>query len=178
MTSKRRTFITRAEKIVPSESVFISQNGQFSHDATLSTQPYISKECGHTQKRLFVTTADSNRRTRTPSLPEPFNVRGMPRGGDINSAGMFPYFPIDYIHWIMLLLLYMEIISCRLEWRSFSFHWLIPPFSKIGRDGQAESSLEDYKYLIKYLKLEIAEDKHFGFPWILVTLLSCYFNST
>jgi hypothetical protein len=30
---------------------------------------------------------------------------------------------------------------------------------------------------VKYLKLEIEEEKHFIFPWIHI-LLSCYFNST
>ena len=53
-------------------------------------------------------------------------MTGTPQCGDINSAGMFPrykhffyryfvYFPIDYIHWIMLPLgLDME-LSCCLE---------------------------------------------------------------
>ena len=43
----------------------------------------------------------------------------------------------------------------------FQLSLINTPFGKIGRDGQEESSLEDYKYPVKYLKLEIEEHKHF-----------------
>lgn len=59
----------------------------------------------------------------------------------------------------------------------FQLSLINTPFGKIGRDGQEESSLEDYKYPVKYLKLEIEENKHFHISlntYIIIMLLQLH----
>jgi hypothetical protein len=55
----------------------------------------------------------------------------------------------------------------------FQLSLINTPFGKIRRDGQEESSLEDYKYPVKYLKLEMREDKQLH-----INLYAIQFQST